>query len=431
MKKVTWFTSLALAVSSILMGNANAAEISAASACDPSCAAVCESSCALPGCGLAGCDNACALAACDPACTTGHRLGNSKVEWGGYANAGMLCNTRGSHYLGTTNVNDENGGALNGLYGYLKKEANTNGCGTDWGFGADFMFGQDSRFMRSYTGFDEDMYTGHNSRGDATYGFAMPQLYAELAVNDWSVKAGHMYTLLGWESARADQRFFYSIGYGFQGVPVTQTGVLVSYNGFQNLDITMGLINGVNAGFSNDYDESLFAGKFAYNLNDNMKFSYAINAGDFSAANWLNSYGVLSVFGLGFAPNAQSTGAINTFAFDWQINDRLEYVAVIDYSSLTFRDYNINYRTLGQHLYYTVNDCWKWGARIEWLKCNSLIDVEMTSLTFGANWTPFCNKNFVVRPELRYDNASNGFNIFNNGRDDDQLCLGFDVMYKF
>lgn len=424
MRKFVLFTSMALAFSSFFMGQANAASDCAMAACDPSAAAACNADCA--------------IASCDPCAASclngGHRLGCSAIEWGGYVNAGVLCNTDGSHYLGTTNVNGENGGALNGLYGYLKKEANTNGCGTDWGFGADFMFGQDSRFMRSYTGLDEDMYTGHNSRGDKTYGFALPQLYAELAYNDWSVKAGHMYTLLGWESGRADQRFFYSISYGFQGVPVTQSGVLATYSGFENLDITMGWINGVNAGLENDYDESLFAGKFAYHLNDRMTLSYAVNAGNFSANDWINSYGALSTLGININLNGQFYGSVNTFVFDWQIKPCLQYVAILDYSSLNGNmfgfDRNINYKTIGQHLYYTVNDCWKWGARIEWLKCNSLLNVEVTSLTFGANWTPFCNKNFVVRPELRYD-SSNGFNLFNNGRKDDQLCLGFDVMYKF
>ena len=76
--------------------------------------------------------------------------------------------------------------------------------------------------------------TGWN-HGD--YGWALPQLYATLAVGDLSVKLGHFYTLIGYEVVQAPDNFFYSHAFTFyNNEPFTHTGALASYNVSDNRD---------------------------------------------------------------------------------------------------------------------------------------------------------------------------------------------------
>ena len=44
--------------------------------------------------------------------------------------------------------------------------------------------------------------------GHGQYGRAIPQLYAEIANGDWSVKIGHFFTLVGYEVVSAPDNFF-------------------------------------------------------------------------------------------------------------------------------------------------------------------------------------------------------------------------------
>ena len=54
--------------------------------------------------------------------------------------------------------------------------------------------------------FGNERRLGHRPRTFQTgggYGYAIPQAYVELAANNWSVKAGHFYTLIGYEVVTA------------------------------------------------------------------------------------------------------------------------------------------------------------------------------------------------------------------------------------
>ncbi|MDO5567204.1 MAG: outer membrane beta-barrel protein, partial [Planctomycetia bacterium] len=123
----------------------------------------------------------------------------SGTTFSGYVNAGFLANTRGAHWNGNASTGSRSGGGLQGAYISAVKKAETCKAGGDWGFGTDFMFGEDSRICRVYNGFDESWWTGRNGRGNPWYGFAMPQLYTEFAVQHWTVQLGHFYTPLGYE----------------------------------------------------------------------------------------------------------------------------------------------------------------------------------------------------------------------------------------
>ena len=79
--------------------------------------------------------------------------------------------------------------------------------GLDWGFRADVMYGIDSADTQAFGNNPGrwDFINGWDFGG--TYGWAMPQLYGEIAAGDFSVIIGHFYTLLGYEVVTAPDNF--------------------------------------------------------------------------------------------------------------------------------------------------------------------------------------------------------------------------------
>ncbi len=390
--------------------------------CDTAAAAACNSGCLLtaPGCGVC---SACGNVGCKGHCG---RCGCADLFfgklfegtcWSGYANAGYFTNFKGDRSNGYTDCWSETTPAFNALYVSATKKAFTGGCGYDFGYGVDFMFGEDSRLFRSAHGLDENWYTGHMSDGRPSYGFAMPQLYLEAAFNNWSVKAGHFFGLLGYEGATANSRFFYTKGLLCSVSPVAQTGALVTYSGFQNLDMTLGWINGWGNGFSNEYGEGMVEGAFTYHMNECSYIKYAFLAGTCDIAVPLGALGPI-------APgHACGDASVHTLTLDVQLTQCLESVTLFYYG-----DFDGNTVTVwGQHLYRDINCCTKFGFRGEWLK-TSIDDTELTTLGIGLNYHPYGNQNLFIRPEFRYDKTTNAAML--NGRPD-QFTIGFDVMMTF
>ncbi len=356
---------------------------------------------------------------------TKHCLKENDIKYSGYINGGYIGNTHGADSNGNVFSNSLNGGALNGAYLAITKEAATSDNGFDWGFGTDIMFGEDTRFIRTERGLDEDWNTGHDKYGNPTYGFAMPQIYAEIALNQWTIKGGHFYTLIGEESTKASDRFFYTTGLSFDSLPVTHTGFLASYHGFEKLDFTLGWVNGINQGFDNSLGGSLILGNIEYKLNDKSSIRYAFTAGDFSDYNEYNISGLEQRY--------HQYGSIHSWIFKTQLTDKLDSTSIAEYQ--IFKDDTETSSLLfGEHLHYTINDHWKWGTRIEWqqIKYSDTNDdkVDFLSLTFGPNWIIDEKQAWKIRPEIRYDHCSKEF-YGNNADKKDQLSLAIDSVWAF
>ena len=411
--------------------------------CDPAAAVGCNSGCrsAAPGCGACSkcgnfaCDGFCGRQGCaDPFFGKLKKSICEGVCWSGYMNAGYFTNFAGDRSNGYTDCWSNTTPAFNALYISATKKAYTGGCGYDIGFGVDFMFGEDARIFRSARGLDQNWYTGHMYNPDSgdydrpSYGFAMPQLYLEMAINNWSVKLGHFYGLLGYEGATAPSRFFYTKGLVCAASPVSQTGVLATYNGFQNLDVTLGWVNGWGNGFDNsEYGEGMVTGAFTYRINESASLKYAFLAGTTDMAGLTGFMGP-------YAWSEKGVGSAHSFVFKLQLTCRLESVSTLNYSDFTdLYDNNIQTLILGQHFYYDINCCTKAGFRAEWMKNREISDDftnEYTSLAFGLNYHPAGNQNLFIRPELRYDRITGYDNYPLNGRPD-QFTIGFDVMMTF
>jgi hypothetical protein len=152
-----------------------------------------ESSCCAPTsvCAEAGCADGCAEGCCSlDECGSG-------IEFGGWAQVG--------YHSGSTGLFNDNPDRLNlhQLWGYVEKVADGS-CGMDFGFRADLMFGVDSEDTQAF-GNNSGRWDHENGwqTDNSGYGFALPQLYAEVASGDLSVIVGHFYTLLGYEVVTA------------------------------------------------------------------------------------------------------------------------------------------------------------------------------------------------------------------------------------
>ncbi|MEZ6108905.1 MAG: outer membrane beta-barrel protein, partial [Pirellulaceae bacterium] len=184
-----------------------------------------------------GCtDLGCCDDGCESMCGCGDRepwklfdLGEcSKITVGGWLNGGITLAGRNVPTNAPIAFNNPINQVLgNQAWIFVERDADTGGCGMDLGYRVDYMFGADGPDTQAFGDGSWDF--GWNT--NANYGSAIPQLYAEVAYNNLSVKAGHFYTTIGYEVVPATGNFFYSHAYTMNyGEPFTHTGFLGEYS---------------------------------------------------------------------------------------------------------------------------------------------------------------------------------------------------------
>jgi hypothetical protein len=339
-------------------------------------------------CAEAGCADDCADE-CAEGCVEGCSLGEcSGIEFGGWAQVG--------YHTGNTGLfnNNPDRASLHQLSGYVEKAADGS-CGLDFGFRADLMFGIDSGEAQAFGNNDGrfDYRNGWDAEGTNPegYGFAMPQLYAEIASGDLSVIVGHFYTLLGYEVVTAPGNFFYSHAKTmFNSEAFTHSGALATYAASDDTHVYAGWTAGWDTGFDTFGNGSSFLGGVSTSVSDDATLTYISTAGDFGN------------IGEGYS---------HSIVLDVAVSDDLNYVLQSDYLSTTptvasdnddGESYGIN-----QYLFYTIDDTYSAGVRVEWWNNNG--DDEFAT-TLGLNIKPM--DNVVVRPEVRWDDATADSTIF-------------------
>ncbi len=268
---------------------------------------------------------------------------------------------------------------------YLGKEADGS-RGLDWGFRADVVYGTDAQKTQS-NGNPGTQFDTPWDRG--IYGWAMPQLYGEIAINDLSVKIGHFYTIAGYETVAAPQNFFYSHSLSmFNAEPFTHTGVLSTYTGFEGLTLYNGWTLGWDTGFANTNSGNNYIGGFAYDLRDWVTMTFITTYGNF-----------------GFRDGGDSNSTAYSLVFDVTLTDNLQYVLQSDTvdaddlpASATNPFIENDIFSINQYLIYQYNDLISLGTRIEWFKLGGTSHYEYTS---GVNLHVL--NNLVIRPEYRKD----------------------------
>lgn len=345
---------------------------------------------------------------------------SSCYHYGGWLAVGAYGNAHGepdNGPIGMRNVGNEF--TVNQLWGYFERTTNTGGYGWDWGFRADYVFGVDGPDTQAF-GSTPDAWDNPWDTS-AQYGSALPQLYAEVAINDLKVKMGHFYTILGYEVVPATGNFFTSHAYTmYFGEPFTHTGVLAEYALMENVTVWGGWVQGWDTGFDNTpQDSSDLIGGIRVPLTDAAKLTYAFDAGRDDVTG-LDRY-------------------LHSLVADFSLTERLNYVFQSDYGSGSSTGGVGQWYGINNYLFYSVNDCWKLGTRFEWFRdddgtrvvsAGALAGVgDYCGLTCGVNWKPTSNLN--IRPELRYDWANGGVTPFNGGTANDQLSGGFDLIVTF
>lgn len=372
---------------------------------------------------------------------------NDCHEWKitGFTDAGATANRRdvASRYNGPVTFNDRNEGTLNQLWLTAENAVDTSQYSWDVGGRVDIMYGSDYIFNQT-TGFEtHDDGTPHWN-GNPYYGLVMPQIYGEIAYNDLSVKVGRFFTILGYEVIPATGNFFYSHAYTMQyGEPFYHWGGLATYKYSDSLSLIGGVVNGWDS-IDRLQDNWGFVGGALWNNGDGT--SVALTGISSNEPNPAAAIG----------GGAFTTRSMYSLVVSQQINDCWTYVFQNDMAvqnranpnvppgaPLTAEWYGIN-----QYLFYTINNNWKAGMRLEWFRDDDGVRVSgvrpgnpnvgsfagnFYEMTYGLNWTP--TTNITVRPELRYDWYDSG-NFggplpYNDGTDADQFLAAFDVIWLY
>jgi Putative beta-barrel porin-2, OmpL-like. bbp2 len=349
----------------------------------------------------------------------------STLEFSGWASQGFTWNTSASdNFNGPVTFNDRaNEYQLNQLYFIAKKDVTGSSENWDLGGRIDLLYGSDAAFTTA-VGLDNEITSKGNSR---FYSLAIPQFYLEANIpvlEGVKVKAGHFYTLIGYEVVTAPDNFFYSHAYTMQyGEPFTHVGALASTS-FNDgaFTITGGLVRG----WDNLSDGS----------DNNLSFM-----GGFSAAPSESTSLTFSVISGNEGVNANRT--MYSAVLSQLLTEKLSYVLQHDYGvqeldgGSSAEWYGIN-----QYLFYRYSDLLTPGLRFEWFRDNNGTRVaglrsgavggrsDYYSLTAGVNVKP-CEY-FTLRPEVRWDFQDDyETKAYNDGEDDSQLLVSIDAIVKF
>lgn len=385
--------------------------------------------CQTGGCESGICDGACG-GGCDSGCGLGlggHGAGDCCLgdpyklfgDCGNYSAGGWIQMGYHNKNLPLFNNHADNYN-LHQAWLYAEKAIDTR-CGFDLGGRIDYIYGVDGPDLQatgnSPTGFD-------NNWDHGIYGHAIPQLYAEAGYGDLAVKVGRFFGLAGYESLAAPNNFFYSHTYArYYNDPFTHTGVLASYRVNDYVTSHAGYVLGWNSGFEDNGDAYLSG--FSARLTDYSTLTYTSLIGRFNE-NLTNNV----------QAGVAERGYMNSIVLDNSLSDSLRYVLQVDYldtenaSGATARDS----WDISQYLMYYISDCLALGARYEWYQQEGVFspigqEDEIHALTLGLNYRPHAN--FVVRPEIRWDedHSTNRVVGLEDGRN--QTTFGIDTILVF
>jgi hypothetical protein len=375
-------------------------------------------------------------------------LKNNRLSVRGWVSGGYTANFEdpASRFNGPVTFNDRDEAQLNQTYLILERTLDTDCYGWDVGGRVDLLYGSDYRFTLA-RGLDaEDDFTARWNNG-RFYGLAMPQAYLEMGVDQFSVKVGHFYTIVGYEVVPAPDNFFYSHAYTMQyGEPFTHTGALSTWTPNEQLSVAAGLTYGWD-NFEDVYNDVSFLGGVTFTASDgNSKLALALHQGDeeqtFAAV----------------TPNDERW--IYSMVYSRSLTDRLWWVLQHDHGwqeNALGQGNQAEWYGINQYLLYKIDCCWSFGTRLEWFRDDDGFRVapagdyaslgtsnnpasaggfegNFWAVTMGLNYKP--TGNLTVRPELRYDSYEGrpnalGNEPFDDGGKDQQWLAAFDVIYLY
>jgi hypothetical protein len=357
----------------------------------------CETAAPSCGCGGGGCDSCCGggglgldLGGCcdlgEPWTLFGENCRG--IEVGGHLQFGYHNKNNGLFNNHRDRVN------LHQMWLYAEKAADGGDCCWDFGWRVDAVYGVDGANTQSF-GNNPGAWDYQNGFDHGSYGWAAPQAYVEADRGDLNIKAGHFYTLAGYEVVPATGNFFYSHAYTMNNSePFTHTGVLATYDYNECTTLYAGWTAGWDTGFDQLGNGSSFLGGFSRDLTDDTSLTYITTFGD-----------------LGW----NGEGYSHSIVIDTALSSDLNYVFQSDYVDTDTAGNQIG---INQYLIYSVSDCLGVGGRVEWWRNNGVSWYEATA---GLNYKPTAN--LTVRPEIRQE--------WNPSTNYDEVIFGIDAYLTF
>lgn len=392
--------------------------------CNPPCATECAP--APTGCGTiggcgSGCPDGCGLGwgclggelgdpwtligQCDDGCGNNWLKDNGYVL-GGYMQWGYQSGPDGAFTGNGPFLNQKEWDSFNLNQGYLFFGKVADGSkGFDWGFRGDIFYGVDGNEGQSFGNVDPGRFDYLNGWDHGIYEWALPQIYGEVAMGDLSVKAGHFYTIVGYEVIPSTGQFFLSRQLTFwNSEPFTHTGALASYKVNDKLSVSAGWTLGMDTGFDQFGGGNAFLGGLTYNIDDKTQFIYGMTGGN-----------------LGW----RGQGAINSFILTRQWTEKWSTVHQFDVLQSNLKvdaagvplagNIPTDFKTSGiagdstgliNYAFYDITPRLKAGTRFEWYKADG---TSYYTWTYGVNIKPTAN--LVVRPEVRHMWAPGNSNV--------------------
>jgi hypothetical protein len=274
------------------------------------------------------------------------------------------------------------------------------------------------------------------TNGASRFGLATPQLYAELYLPihyGLNVKAGHFYSIMGYESVMSPENFFYSHTYSMMyGEPITHTGILFSQRLTQQLTGIFGVTRGWDTWEDPNGKLSYLAGVRWNSFDQRTELSFVVESGNETVATPNPPYSV---------DGADRTHYSLVLAHRLTPNLKLvtqhdlgyEKNAAYESHNGSIRAVNGHWYSLSQYVIYQLTDKLSLGVRGEWFrdvnssrilkyypvreydgsgtKTRYIDGQDYSNVTVGLNWKPVnC---LTIRPEARWDWS--GVQLIDNG----------------
>lgn len=357
---------------------------------------------------------------------------------------------------------------LNQIYGIMGIDAQRNPNAIGLGGRVDILYGTDY-LMTSAVGLESNNYRRATAGGGPAesvyeaaprwsitkegsypqYGVALPQAYGEVYLPflaGTSIKFGHFYSPLGYESVMSPYNFFYTHSYSMlYGEAKTLTGGLLT----QKLNDYWSLLFGINRGWDTwegyENDTSFLAGfkwaNAAEPENVSSSISFAIQNGK-------------QIYEADLMPGASNytvkEGDMFNYSLVYQqkLGPNLQYVLQHDLGTIENGSYSLDMRSdeivkrsnaywysVTNYLFYQINETLAIGTRFEWFQDDGharwLANPSPTevinnrgnvtrkmegdnyyNVALGLNWKP--TRWITIRPEVRYDWSDYEYKFYNS-----------------
>jgi len=382
---------------------------------------------------------------------------------------------------------------MNQLYFTVGRNVNKHGNSIDIGGRLDLLYGTDYYFTSAlgletrttdptgsqawnlnpkYAAARWNSSNGPRNMGHAAlYGLSMPQLYGEFFAPlglGTTVKAGHFYSIMGYESPMAPENFFYSHTWSMtHGGPMTFTGVVVSQQLTRRLSGHIGYTNGWDVWENPRGTGSVLTG-FQWKSHDrSSELAFTLHTGNSRAAD------LGSPFSNGDRTNYSLVySRLLSRRWKWAIQHDLGFEKNVNFIedgrnnhlAPEIRYVDGQWASIVNYLYYTINDKWSVGGRFEWFQdtYGSRIATFMPyrslwpdglsqwttgqnyyNFTMGLNWKPV--PRMTLRPEIRWDwsdvernftyngnfQSAESAGMFSNFRSKNLFTIGLEGYVKF